>query len=671
MPVSSIKFKPDKQLMLDLVKEISSDYHLLLYRKLSNEYEINKKKEMKQQKFLKSKKRKLKPRDRMKLDLVLPLITQAITKGIPLRAPRRKKFSKPEISPLIYQTIENSELIKTKPKLASIDFESKVADIIFVPENIYLQRLDSDSSKILLKLVIPWGYLEENQLNLFLNEDGNEISENMVVVFNQDKSLQGIYPLKHSSNFQSDNEGSANALFVGLITDLEPNTKYWYRIECYYKNNKKIFACTNTIPFQSSFNLDERNKPLFLIANSDLHGGRNGKFMRGKVKGKIPTGNLDLAKVFNNIASTESEITFNEGYSIAVATGDLTENASYSEYWIDLIKRCTPVWNHVPVLTCIGNHDYYCGGFGKGHMAGGFEEDCRYWHRWITNPNSSSGNLPEHWYSIDQGNVHLVFLDSNGMGWGKYSLECGSEQWLWLEQDLRNWRTKIDAGEKAPQFCIVFLHSAILSLGFWGRGYNFGNDERVQSYLTPLFRKYGVNLVINGHDHIYQRSNFMNTTYLVNGRGGGSLRPFFFWKRNKTIYKIDRLCTDFKTRIFTTLYIPPNKKHMSNDEKNEFKKLKQKMKADLLKQPLASNYFFGLRSINKELGELFDKAPKIKEKLIENLILPKLDKHIWLRAYAVSNEYHSGYQEIVDMCFIKTLEQLEDYQVNCPEKVVE
>jgi hypothetical protein len=43
--------------------------------------------------------------------------------------------------------------------------------------------------------------------------------------------------------------------------------------------------------------------------------------------------------------------------------------------------------------------------------------------------------------------------------------------------------------------------------------------------LTPLFKKYGVQLYINGHEHSYERTRPIHgTTYLITGIGGASLR---------------------------------------------------------------------------------------------------------------------------------------------------
>jgi acid phosphatase len=63
-------------------------------------------------------------------------------------------------------------------------------------------------------------------------------------------------------------------------------------------------------------------------------------------------------------------------------------------------------------------------------------------------------------------------------------------------------------------------HHPVYSSGF------YGNDQAAQRRLAPLFRRYGVALYINGHEHHYERSKPIDgTTYLVVGGGGAYLRP--------------------------------------------------------------------------------------------------------------------------------------------------
>ncbi len=668
----------EQEKVLGLIQKLDVNVFRFLKKRLEKKKREYKRKAAKRKKFLKSSHvKRFDERERLKLGVLPQMIYQAMSKGLPLREPKRKKHSEPEIAPLLYQTIGTSLLTKPLPiRNEEIPFELPFEPTIkYVPDMLYLQRVDADSTKMLVKMVVSWGFLEENRLTFFLNEKGEEISENRVLVFNADKTLQGLYPLRHASHFQNDDEETAKALFVSLMVNLRPNSRYFYRIECYDKKTKKLFAATNNIAFRTAFVLKEDNYPLFLNVSSDLHGGRGGKFLRGKVKGKIPTGNLVLAHVFNALATTEKEITFNTGYSISIATGDLTDNASYSEYWIDLFKRCSVLWNHVPLLTSIGNHDYYCGGRGRGNVIGGLEEDCRYFHRYISNPNSCSGNLPEHWYALELGNVFAIFLDTNGLGWGKYEIACGSEQWLWLEAELKNWRARQQNDPKTPQFCFVFLHSAIMSLGFWGRGFNSGNDEKAQSYLTPLFRKYGVDMVFCGHDHIYQRSTWMGTVYLENGRHGGTTRPFFYWKKRQAVYDIEKTCNNWNTRIYTTIYVPQNKAALTPEQQKRFEDFKKEVKKTLLEQPTACNYFFGTRKTNQKIGELFDRHFELKTKLVEDFILPKLEGHVWLRAYALESDYSPNKRELFDMAFVapKTSNEIRkrNYVLSCPEKVVE
>ncbi|MHA1211248.1 MAG: metallophosphoesterase family protein [Candidatus Heimdallarchaeota archaeon] len=664
-----ITFTKDEEILLNLLEQTSRRFA----REIRNYFRANKlrlqeKKKKRDKHFGSDKAKKKYEKKRLKLQLVPAVLGQALAKGLPVREPKRKTESNPELEQTIYEALD---LVK------HVEYdhleEMPLDGLQFIPERLYLQRLDADNSKMLVKLYVDWGYLDENRLNLFLDEQNNEIADNIIIVIDELKKLVGVFPLRHISNYIEDIERSANSSFVGQITGLKPGANYYYRIKCINKETQQLFAATSYIKFRTAFNLDEVNKSFFMTVNSDLHAGRRGHFMRGKVKGVVVKGNLDLGRVFNSIAKTEQDVTFGEGYSVAVATGDLTDNASYAEYWSDLFKQCSVLWNHTPLLACIGNHDYYSGGRGRGRVTGGPDEDCRFWHRYITNPTNSPGSLIGHWFSMDFGNIHAVFLDSNGTGWGKYKLNCKSEQWHWLENDLKIWREKLLRGEKAPQFCFVFMHSAIMSLGFWGRGVNFGNDERVQTYLMPLFRKYGVDVAFSGHDHIYQRSKWLDTTYIQNGRYGGDARTYFPRKKKKIKYYLERICEYRYTRVYTTLYVPPNAKHFTKKQREEFDKYKEKMKMDLLSQPIADNYYFGVMRLNRQIGRLFDNNIPLKAKLINELIIPKLEDHVWLRSYAVEEIYRPKTREIMDMKFIPSndLKDLDHYDVICPEKLVD
>ena len=81
------------------------------------------------------------------------------------------------------------------------------------------------------------------------------------------------------------------------------------------------------------------------------------------------------------------------------------------------------------------------------------------------------------------------------------------EQVQWLEQTLSGAR---------EDWKIVFFHHPLYS-----SGKTHGSDERLRAVLEPLFIKYGVSLVLAGHDHFYERTKpQQGITHFVAGSGG-------------------------------------------------------------------------------------------------------------------------------------------------------
>jgi 3',5'-cyclic AMP phosphodiesterase CpdA len=108
------------------------------------------------------------------------------------------------------------------------------------------------------------------------------------------------------------------------------------------------------------------------------------------------------------------------------------------------------------------------------------------------------------YYNLRRGPVEFFMLDTNvNVDW--------TRQLSWLRTVL--------AQSSAP-WKIVVGHHPIYSSGL------YGNDPDLRARLTPIMRRYGVQLYINGHEHNYERSRPLDgITYLVVGGGGASLRP--------------------------------------------------------------------------------------------------------------------------------------------------
>jgi hypothetical protein len=111
-------------------------------------------------------------------------------------------------------------------------------------------------------------------------------------------------------------------------------------------------------------------------------------------------------------------------------------------------------------------------------------------------------NMPRTHYRRTVGNVQFFILNSNSVN---------ARQTNWLKTVLPT--------STATWKIAVFHHPA------WTCGEYRSNAAVVQNWV-PLFEKYGVQLVLNGHDHNYQRFGARNgVRYIVHGGGGAHLYP--------------------------------------------------------------------------------------------------------------------------------------------------
>ncbi len=139
------------------------------------------------------------------------------------------------------------------------------------------------------------------------------------------------------------------------------------------------------------------------------------------------------------------------------------------------------LYSGTELLPVLGNHDIRDGN-GPGHLA--------------------ALGMPGRWYAKEFEDLLFIGLDSN--------IPSDPEQLRWLDETLSN----SNAGWK-----IVAMHHPPYSAGW------HGSHEPSLESLTPLFEQHGVDLVLSGHDHDYQRSKLVNgVTYVVSG-GGGKIRP--------------------------------------------------------------------------------------------------------------------------------------------------
>jgi hypothetical protein len=178
-----------------------------------------------------------------------------------------------------------------------------------------------------------------------------------------------------------------------------------------------------------------------------------------------------------------------EGLDLVAATGDMVVRGTDDADWQRFFAVTHELLAQVRYVSAIGNHDL---GWMRAEPA-------------VFGLPPGPPGRPEHtyWYSLDLADVHLVFLDSNA-----YALP---EQEQWLDADLAAARGR---GVRA---ILAFTHD-----GPYSRGIHRGNEIARDRYV-PILARHHVDLLVAGHDHLYQRGEAGGIRYVVSGGGGAGL----------------------------------------------------------------------------------------------------------------------------------------------------
>jgi len=181
---------------------------------------------------------------------------------------------------------------------------------------------------------------------------------------------------------------------------------------------------------------------------------------------------------------------------LIIHTGDLVANGKKYQQWGEQsFTPLTGVIDHIPIFPSLGNHD----------------KNGDYYYAFFSLPDNGTKKFREAWYSFDYGDAHFVALDSNR------EYKPDSIQTKWLEKDL--------AASRAT-WKFVFFHHPLYSSG------EHKSSLKHRDAWAKLFMKYGVDIVFNGHDHIYERTypiasisapSLKPVPYVVTGGGGAEL----------------------------------------------------------------------------------------------------------------------------------------------------
>jgi 3',5'-cyclic AMP phosphodiesterase CpdA len=293
------------------------------------------------------------------------------------------------------------------------------------------------------------------------------------------------------------------------LNHLQPDTTYYYTvghqgIDCAGRPQGALSGSFTTAP--------SRPAPFTFTAFGD----------QGVSYDAIATSNLILAQgpAFHLHAGDIS-------YAEDGGDGLLTD-AYDPRAWDSLFAQIAQTASQIPWMVALGNHEME-----PWYSANGYGADVDR----LDFPGNGPSVCPGTYY-FTYGNAAFVSLDANDVS---YEIPAnlgysGGQQTAWLGKTLQALRS-----DPSIDFIVVFFHHCA-----YCSCTTHGCEGGVQQYWTPLFDQYQVDLVINGHNHIYERTDpiragsptatapigsvvtpaSQGTTYVTCGGGGKSLYTF-------------------------------------------------------------------------------------------------------------------------------------------------
>lgn len=188
---------------------------------------------------------------------------------------------------------------------------------------------------------------------------------------------------------------------------------------------------------------------------------------------------------------------------IMIFTGDLVDGGSgstlHDDEWGDWHAAAGFTVSEIPVMPTPGNHEHY------DPAIRGKRELNRYWRAGFTLPENGPEGVEETAYSVDYQGVRFIIVNSDEMVRNEALAKAQAE---WVEGLLRN---------NPCKWTVAAFHHPVYST-------SARRDNKViRESFKPLFDRYGVDLVLTGHDHTYARGMIVPDSSDMKGDRAGTV----------------------------------------------------------------------------------------------------------------------------------------------------
>jgi uncharacterized protein (TIGR03437 family) len=197
--------------------------------------------------------------------------------------------------------------------------------------------------------------------------------------------------------------------------------------------------------------------------------------------------------------------------NFVVHVGDIAyESGTYNEFTANYFEYYKTLQRRACFFTIAGNHEYYTDNSAP-YLA-------------LHAPPTATVPVPDQgkYYSFDWADMHFTGLDANLLD--PQFADAQARMLVWLDNDL---------AQSQALWKIVFFHQTAYPIQ---HHIDDPIDIAARALFVPILERHGVQLVLAGHEHNYQRSKSMRggvpvppgtagTIYMVSGGGGGVLHP--------------------------------------------------------------------------------------------------------------------------------------------------
>lgn len=203
-----------------------------------------------------------------------------------------------------------------------------------------------------------------------------------------------------------------------------------------------------------------------------------------------------------NVRDQYNEFMNGKETNVWLTLGDNAYNFGFdTEFQTNFFEIYQDEMRHMPLWPATGNHDY------NNLPLNQISKNVPYFDIFTLPANGEAGGVPsgtEAFYSYDYGNIHFMSLDSYGIEENQYRLyDTLGPQVQWIKQDLE---------ANTQKWTIAYWHHPPFTMG----SHNSDAETEltdIRANFIQILERYGVDLVLCGHSHSYERSKLMKGHY--------------------------------------------------------------------------------------------------------------------------------------------------------------